>query len=187
AVLTLVATAISKNGLGPANPADTLTWLINDSTAFSPVLKMIINCGLLCALISSADTCLLTVASVCTLDLFSPKPEKEVPLARTFLILSTIIVIFIACKAPSIYQKMMIAYSFFSGGLLLPLMLLKWPNIATKIPRIWVWSAIIIGGFCPQLIKLSTWQISASKQSLIGISTSAVILTLGYFTRKKTP
>jgi len=113
--------------------------------------------GLLAAMLSSADTCLLTAATVVELDLVGRghRPERQRFFARVFVCAVGLISAAVACLHREIIPNLLLAYAFYSGGLLLPLLCLAFPRVSAWIPLPCVWCAMGVGGSTPVALILT--------------------------------
>ena len=68
-LLTLTGVALRESGVELEEPRDALPYLVNRAGILPAWASSLVSIGLLAALFSSADTCLLTAASVLELDL----------------------------------------------------------------------------------------------------------------------
>ena len=147
-LLTAVGVAIRRSGVELANAREALPWLLAQSGAIPAPAGYLINAGLLAATLSSADTCLLTVASVLELDLCGRRHDeaRQRRFGRIFVALAGGVAAWVAWQRPQIIPNLLLAYAFYSGGLLAPLLLLRFPAAARRIPRRAVWLAMAAGG-----------------------------------------
>jgi SSS family solute:Na+ symporter len=91
----------------------------------SPALQGMVAAAMLAAFMSSADTSLMTAASILTLDIFrkaSPNSsEKRLMLiSRISVAVIGLSALVLAVSTPGIIKTLMIAYTVFTSGLLLP-------------------------------------------------------------------
>ena len=91
----------------------------------SPALQGMVAAAMLAAFMSSADTSLMTAASILTLDIFrkaSPNSsEKRLMLiSRISVAVIGLSALVLAVSTPGIINTLMIAYTVFTSGLLLP-------------------------------------------------------------------
>jgi SSS family solute:Na+ symporter len=174
--------ALRLSGRTPPNAREALPWLINRAGVVPGWTAALISAGLLAAMLSSADTCLLTAASVLELDLLpAPKraPDERERRARLWLALIGAASVLLACLRPRIIPNLLLAYAFYTGGLLAPLLLLARPELARRIPRPVVWWAILIGGLVPVLLLLTGTAHGSSRAGLAGTAVCAMILAAG--------
>lgn len=184
-MMTFTAVAVKNQQLGPApgSGQPLITWLINDAGVFNRFWSILLTSGLICALISSADTCLMTAASVCALDL-NLKQKNETRRGKGFLILLGGATIALSFIDGTVYKYLLLAYSFFASGLLLPLLLIKWPTVVNKIPKVMVWLAMCSGGLTALGLQFSHFTLTSSQRGMIGFLICGLILTVGYFCPK---
>lgn len=141
----------------------------------------VVAAGLVAAMVSSADTCLLTAGTVVELDLVGRRHADQVQqtLGRVFVGIVGLASIVVACLHREIIPNLLLAYAFYSGGLLLPLLLLGFPRLADRIRRPWVWSAMAVGGATPVLLLLTERVADFAVAGLWGVLACLVVLAAG--------
>ncbi len=91
----------------------------------SPAIEGLVAASLLAAFMSSADTCLMTATSILTLDIYrkacpgSSEP-KLMTVSRLFVLIIGFLALALAVSMPGIIKTLLIAYTVYSSGLLLP-------------------------------------------------------------------
>lgn len=91
----------------------------------SPAIEGLVAASLLAAFMSSADTCLMTATSILTLDIYrkacpgSSEP-KLMAVSRLFVLTIGFLALALAVSMPGIIKTLLIAYTVYSSGLLLP-------------------------------------------------------------------
>jgi len=110
---------------------------INPETAFPTMINHIFPTGLngiviaalLSAMMSSADTCLLTTSTIISVDIIKPifKPDmtekKLLMLSRFFIALIGIISLILALKVKGIISSLLLGYTVYTSGLVFPALL----------------------------------------------------------------
>jgi solute:Na+ symporter, SSS family len=91
----------------------------------SPGFEGLVAAALLAAFMSSADTSLMTATSILTLDIYkkaSPgsSEKKLMTMSRLFVLIIGFSALALAVSLPSIIKTLLIAYTVFTSGLLLP-------------------------------------------------------------------
>ena len=91
----------------------------------SPAIEGLVAAALLAAFMSSADTSLMTATSILTLDIYrkaSPasSEEKLMAISRLFVLIIGLLALALAVSMPGIIKTLLIAYTVFTSGLLLP-------------------------------------------------------------------
>jgi SSS family solute:Na+ symporter len=106
-----------------ASPEEAILHLMTG--LLSPAAEGLVAAALLAAFMSSADTCLMTATSILTLDLYKQARPDAGP--ANIMIVSRLAVLIIgacslalAISMPGIIKTLLIAYTVFTGGLLLP-------------------------------------------------------------------
>lgn len=107
-------------------------------------ISLLLYFGLLSAIISTADTCLLTASSIFT-EIFTKnlKSIKSIKLTRIFIGVFGIFSILVALKLKFILSSLLLALSVYSGALIIPCFA---GIIGYRFKRGYVLSAIILGG-----------------------------------------
>lgn len=91
----------------------------------SPGLEGLVAAALLAAFMSSADTSLMTATSILTLDIYrkaSPGSSEKrlMAISRLLVLIVGILALALAVSMPSIIKTLLVAYTVFTSGLLLP-------------------------------------------------------------------
>ncbi|MGL6120773.1 MAG: sodium:solute symporter family protein, partial [Fusobacteriaceae bacterium] len=115
-------------------------------------ISLILYFGLLSALISSADTCLLTSASVFT-QIFTEnlKKDKSIKLTRIFIAIFGIFSILVALKLKFILSSLLLALSVYSGAVIIPSLA---GILGYRFDQRFVLTAIVLGGSIALLGKI---------------------------------
>lgn len=190
-MIVCLGVALRESGVEVSAPRSALPSLVQ--TIMPAPLALLVNLGLIAALLSSADTCLLTASSVLELDVISRMRRVKagrVWRARLFLVGIGILAALLAIVNPRIIGNIMLAYAFYAGGLLVPLLLLRFPSLNGRVPRPWVWASMVAGGVVPVMLLLSN-TITASDFMLrmacagtAGATACAAILVAGIVMKK---
>lgn len=178
AALLLIPIAFIITGLGISarilfpgiGPEEALPVLISET--LSPLGVGLLAAALLSALISSADTCLLTATSILSLDLFRrARPEAS---ERTMMIVSrggTVMIgglaLLSALRLPEIIGTLLSAYTVFAGGLIVPLVAGFWRE-RLRLTSEGALAALLGGGGIALLF--------GAEMPLLGMAASAVLL-----------
>ena len=130
ALLTIpFAFAITLIGMGAAalfpgiSPEQAFPVVIKE--VFSPVLGGIVLASLLCAVMSSADTTLLSASTILTVDIierFRPSPSQReiLPRSRWAIILLGICSLIVALALKGVISALLFAYTIYTSGVILP-------------------------------------------------------------------
>ena len=129
ALLIPVALAVTIIGMGAAAlfpqiaAEEALPTVIRE--LFSPMVGGIILAALLCAVMSSADTTLLSAGTILTVDIigrFRPPPEQKNALLRSRLIIAALglCALVVALALKGIIASMLFAYTVYTAGVILP-------------------------------------------------------------------
>jgi SSS family solute:Na+ symporter len=181
-LVTFLGVSIRTAGIVLETPRQALPWFLAQSGAVPLPAGYLINAGLLAATLSSADTCLLTAASVLELDVFGRTHDeaRRRLLGRCFVVAVGALATVVALWNPRIIPNLLLAYSFYSGGLLVPLLLLRFPQLARRIWRPYVWAAMGAGGAVPVGLLLCKALTDSAIAGLWGCAVSTVILAAGW-------
>jgi len=186
-----IGLALRRAGVALAAPREALPWLICESGVMPAWAGLLVSVGLLAAMLSSADTCLLTAASVFELDLVGRRhaPRTREWLGRVFVVGAAFLSMILAICRPRIIPNMLLAYAFYCGGLLLPLLMLGSPRLAEAVPRRAVWLAIGLGGTTPVVLLGAGRTASSAVAGLCGVGVGAITMAAGtavaYITRRQ--
>jgi len=90
-------------------------------------LNGLVMIALLAAVMSSADTCLLTTSTIITADILAPvlkiKEKNFLGISRICVIITGIASLIIALKLQGIIASLLLAYTVYSAGLVIPILL----------------------------------------------------------------
>lgn len=126
--------------------------LVIASTKLPKIIAFFLYLGLLSAVISSADTTLLTASSLLTqVFLKDLKNKKAIFITRIFIVILGFFSIFIALKMKYILPTLFLALSIFSGAFVIPIIFGIFGFRCKKNIAI---LAIILGGFMALIGKL---------------------------------
>lgn len=143
-------------------------------------LNGLVMAALLAAVMSSADTCILTTSTILSADVIGPctgSHMTETRLLMTSRIMALIVgfvALFIALKIRGIIASLLLGYTIYSGGLIIPVLL----GFYRERLRLTTWGAacsIIAGGGLGLFLKLSGYD----TLMLITIPVSALVLFAG--------
>ncbi len=157
--------------------------------AASPLLGGFIIVALLAALMSSADTCLLSQSIILTEDIFkrfqpSLDDGKTVWLARINIIVLGLMALGLALVLKGVITSLLFAYTIFSCGLAVPV-IAGFFRERLKLTSQGALAALVGGGMVGMLGKIPGLTIPLKGElGLIGVAVSAVILfSVSYFSR----
>lgn len=91
----------------------------------SPAAEGLVAAALLAAFMSSADTSLMTATSILTLDIYrtarpATSEERLMAISRLLVLIIGLLALALAVSMPGIIKTLLIAYTVFTSGLLLP-------------------------------------------------------------------
>jgi solute:Na+ symporter, SSS family len=155
----------------------------------SPLLGGLIIAALLAALMSSADTCLLSQSIILTEDIFKRfRPSfddgKTVWLARINLIALGLIALGLALILKGVITSLLFAYTIFSCGLAVPVVA-GFFRKRLKFTSQGALAALVGGGIVGMLGKIPGLEVPLKEElGLIGVVISAVLLfSVSFFSR----
>jgi SSS family solute:Na+ symporter len=121
-------------------------------------LKGFIVAGFLGAIMSSADTCLISASTILTINVLRPlfglEPQRELSITRATVVLLGAATWLIASRQQGIIQSLLLGYSVFVGGVVFPTLgtfLRPWVRITSR-GALW---AIVVGGGSAILGKIA--------------------------------
>jgi SSS family solute:Na+ symporter len=150
-------TSFSFDGANAGVDLPGITWL-------SPWITGLLSVILLSAIMSSADTTLLSTSTILTqLVVRNLDSKNSLKLTRIFIVLTGCLSVFIAVRITSVLNAMLMALSFFSGAFILPVIagIADW-KVNHKLAAL----AMITGG----LVSLSGKIIQEIKPGYLGYS-----------------
>lgn len=159
-----------------ASNSNVLVYLI--STHLSKIAGMVLSLGLLSAIISSADTCIITTAAIIENDILK---QKSLNNTRILAGLIGIIALIIAVFKKNIISLLMYAYSIFVPGIVCPLFIAIWFYKKRKINKVWWLLAVFMGGS----IGLISNIINIKYLALLGMGISLVLSIMSVLSSNK--
>lgn len=168
--------------LYPAAQAEQAIPLLMTSL-LSPAFQGLVAAALLAAFMSSADTSLMTASSILTLDLYrrarpASTPEHLMATSRFAVLLLGALALALAIFSPGIIKTLMVAYTVFTGGLLVPVVAGFYKDRLGLTPNAAL-AALAGGGGTAILL--------GQRYPLLGMATSAALLLgVSWWERKRT-
>ena len=124
---------------------------------FSPLLGGIVLAALLCAMMSSADTTLLSASTILTVDIigaFKPlSPAKTVSYSRWAMVIMGIAALSLALALKGVISALLFAYTIYTGGLIMPV-LIGFYRERLRVTPLGALVAIIGGGAAALISKI---------------------------------
>jgi len=125
---------------------------------FSPLLGGIVLAALLCAVMSSADTTLLSASTILMVDIVgwlrpSLSPSKILPRSRWAIVLLGICSLVVALALKGVISALLFAYTVYTGGVILPVIAGFFKN-RLKVTPSGALAALIGGGVAGLISKL---------------------------------
>ncbi len=181
--LTLAGVWLQHAGIGPTDPRRALPFLLGKAGLLPPWAATAALLGLLAAVFSSADTCLLTAATVLDLDMpwSGAEPGKTAPPRRLRILIAAVAAgsALLAWRSPHIIANLLLAYAFYAGGLLAPLLLLASRRATAAVPRAWVWGGMAAGGTVPVALLAAGRVTDYAVAGAMGCMVCALVLLAG--------
>lgn len=147
-------------------------------------LNGFIIAALLSAMMSSADTCLLTTSTILSVDIIKPLYSLDMSerslllLSRLFIVLIGIFSLIIALTLKGVISSLLLGYTVYTSGLILPI-LLGFYRDTLKLTREGAIAAIVAGGGLSLIGKLLGWSFFGISAGLFGFFLSGIILITG--------
>jgi SSS family solute:Na+ symporter len=136
-------------------PEEALPRTLNDLIPIG--LKGLIAAGFLGAMMSSADTCLLSAATILTLNVIGPvsrvSQSGQLRLTRILVLVLGIVACLVASRQREIIASLLLGYTVFVGGVVLPT-LATFLRPRLKIPSSAAFWAVVVGGGSALLAKI---------------------------------
>ena len=162
ALIIPVAFAITLIGMGAAalfpqiSPEQAFPIVIKE--VFSPLLGGIVLAALLCAVMSSADTVLLSASTILTVDIagwFKPASNKQniLPRSRWAIVLLGVCALIVALTLKGIISALLFAYTIYTAGVILPVIAGFFKD-KLKVTPSGALTALIVGGSAGLISKL---------------------------------
>ncbi len=153
------------------NPGQTSILVYIMSTHLPQTGAVLLAVGLMAALISSADTCLVTTAAIIENDILQ---HHRVLHTRIYVVLVGLVALIIAVLKKDIISLLLTTYSVFAPGIVCPLFIAIWFYKRKDLHKpLWL-AAIIAGGGC----GIAASVIHISILPLIGMGVSMVLSLL---------
>lgn len=160
------------------NPEASFPTMINH--LFPIGLNGLVIAALLSAMMSSADTCLLTTSTILSVDIIKPLLKPAIPekklllLSRFFIVFIGIFSLIIALRLKGVISSLLLGYTVYTSGLVFPI-LLGFYRHRLKLNRGGAISAMVAGGGLALIGKL----LGLSDFGLYGFFLSGIILIVG--------
>ncbi len=125
---------------------------------FPPLISGVVLAALLCAVMSSADTCLLSASTILTVDVvkrFKPSlTERQVlSLTRWAIVVVGLLSLVIALRLGGVISSLLFAYTVYTSGIILPVIAGFYKN-KLKVTPLGALAAVVGGGTTALIIKL---------------------------------
>ncbi len=162
ALIIPLAFAITVIGMGAAAmfpdiaPEQAFPTVISE--LFSPLLGGLILAALLCAVMSSADTTLLSASTILTIDIigrFRPAASQKniLPRSRWAIVLLGICALIVALMLKGVISALLFAYTIYTAGVILPVLAGFFKN-RLKVTPAGALAALVGGGTVGLISKL---------------------------------
>jgi SSS family solute:Na+ symporter len=161
------------------------------STALSPWLGGLVLAALIAALMSSADTCLLSQGVILTQDIIkrflpSLSERRTILLTRLNIIILGLLALGLALILKGVISSLLFAYTIFTCGLVVPIIAGFYREKLKLTPQ-GALAALIGGGVIGSMGKMPTLDIPLKEDlGLIGCAASAILLFgVSHLTRRR--
>ncbi|MFC1860229.1 sodium:solute symporter [Chloroflexota bacterium] len=156
-----------------------------------PFLGGIVLAALLCAVMSSADTCLLSASTILTVDIIKPfkpslSPGKILALSRWGIVVLGLVALLLAWHLGGVISSLLFAYTIYTSGLILPVIAGFYKD-RLKVTPLGALVAVIGGGTVALIIKLFNINALLGMRwlELVGLLVSALLLFVVSFIDNK--
>jgi len=149
-------------------------------------LNGLVIAALLAAVMSSADTCLLTTSTILSADVIKPLSGSEMTekhlllVSRIITLLTGACALIIALKIKGVISSLLLGYTIYSGGLIIPV-LLGFYRKALNLNASGAIMSIIGGGGMGLVLKLAGYD----SMMLITIPVSGFLIFLGSYCERR--
>jgi len=158
------------------NPSTILPEMI--FKLFNPYLSGIITAAFLAAMMSSADTVLLTGATILANDIFILKNKNELFLIRVFVLCMGIAGLILALYLKDIIKTLELAYTIFASGLIIPV-IAGFYKQKLGVDEKGAFASMVGGGGLALLLKLKVVALFPSVDPvLVGMGAGLILLFL---------
>jgi len=185
--LTLIPFALIITMMGMA--ARILFPSINPEAAFPTMIHYLFPVGLdgliiaalLSAMMSSADTCLLTTSTILSYDILRPLVRSDISeerllfLSRCFIVLIGVVSLMIALSLQGVIASLLLGYTVYTSGLIFPI-LLGFFKDSLGLNREGAITAMAVGGGLALLGKLMDWSLFGLPAGVYGFFLSGLTL-----------
>jgi solute:Na+ symporter, SSS family len=165
---------------------------INPEAAFPTMIHHLFPVGvngliiaaLLSAMMSSADTCLLTTSTILSFDIVRPLVRRDISegtillLARVFIVIIGIFSLIIALSLKGVISSLLLGYTVYTSGLIFPI-LLGFYKDSLKLNREGAIAAMAVGGGLALIGKIVGWSPLGLPAGLYGFFLSGLVLVAG--------
>ncbi|UCG99813.1 MAG: sodium:solute symporter family protein [Deltaproteobacteria bacterium] len=147
-------------------------------------LNGLVIAALLSAMMSSADTCLLTTSTILSADIVKALLRQDIPegrlllLSRFFIVLIGIFSLFLALRLKGVIPSLLLGYTVYTSGVVFPV-LLGFYRHRLRLSRGGAILAMVAGGGTALIGKLMGWSLFGLPAGLFGFFLSGVILMIG--------
>ncbi len=176
AFLITVAGIAARVLMPDIQPESALPALVMETVPIG--LSGIVIMALLAAVMSSADTCLLTTGTIVTADILAPslkiKEKNLLGISRVCVIFTGIASLIIALKLQGVIASLLLGYTVYSAGLVIPILLGFYAG-RLRLNAAGAIVAVIGGGVSGLILKLS----GRDMLLLYTIPLSAILLFAG--------
>jgi SSS family solute:Na+ symporter len=139
--------------------------------ALPPWLSAVMMVALLSAFLSSADTTLLTMSAIITVDILNNKDSNRLLGPRLSVLFCGAAALLVGIFSGGIIPSLLLGYSIFAGGLFVPILA---GLIGKPLRRAAAFSAAFLGGGCALTGKLLSSDILVASGFGIGLAVLAV-------------
>ena len=163
------------------NPEASFPLMVN--YIFPAGLNGLVIAALLAAMMSSADTCLLTTSTILSMDLVKPflksgfTEDKLLLLSRFFIVFMGIFSLILALVLKGVIPSLMLGYTVYTSGLVFPI-LLGFYRHKLKLNRAGAISAMVAGGGLALIGNIMGWKLFDFSTGLYGFFLSGFTIVI---------
>ena len=144
----VVGSGVAAASLGLASPAESVLVAV-PRMAWGEWGALLVSLGILAALMSSADTCLLSAASILSLDILNRRDPNWI---RAMAGVLAAVAVVLALWLGSIIETLLLSYTLYTGGLMIPAVFALF--IRRPLHRVVCLATMVTGGAGALTLKL---------------------------------
>jgi len=176
--ILIVSIGLASKGLIPAHTAQDAVLMSILSDVMPPWLQLVVSLALLSAIVSSADSCLVTAGTILSFDLLKQNKPSVGRLCIFFLGLGGAV---LSLWGKGILGFLLMAYDVFACGVVMPVFVALLMYKRWSIESIFACAAIALGGLFGLIAALS----GQAMYSYMGLCFSGLLTMYGFLRQAK--